>query len=309
MSNVPAVEPQVSVVLPTRDRIDVLPRALDSVLAQTGVSLECIVVDDGSTDGTKEWLGTCHDPRLVIVETQGAQGPSAARNRGIEVARGRFVAFQDSDDEWLPGKLKAQLDAFEREPAPVLCFTGMLVDVSGRRHPAVADVDGDGFDALLAYAGPITTPGLVVDRRLAGDELHFDELMPAMVEHELILRLARRHPVARVPEPLYVRYLHDGPRVTDPHRQIVGRRRILERFSDELAERPKAAAVHHWRLAAAERAVGDWSAAADDVTRAAALDRKVRFRALAMAARVGRRPLRAAWAAMDRIDAMDRRSG
>jgi glycosyltransferase involved in cell wall biosynthesis len=278
------------------------------VLGQTGVALECIVVDDGSTDGTRDWLATCDDPRIVVVETEGAQGPSAARNRGIGVAQGRFVAFQDSDDEWLDSKLTAQLGAFERDPRPVLCFTGMVIDVAGRRRAEVANVDGDAFEALLAYAGPITTPGLVIDRYLAGDDLYFDEEMPAMVEHDLILRLARRHPVARVPDPLYVRYLHAGPRVTDPRRQIVGRRRILERFSADLEARPRIAAVHHWRLAAAERAIGDWSAAADHLTLAAARDPKARYRVLAAAARLGQRPLQGVWKAIDLLDAVDPRS-
>lgn len=301
-------DPLVSVVLPTRDRIEFLPRALRTVLGQTGVDLECIVVDDGSTDGTGEWLLTLDDPRVVIVETEGARGPSAARNRGIEMARGRFVAFQDSDDEWLDGKLAAQLEAFERDPRPVLCFTGMIIDEAGRRRAEVADVDGEGFEALLKYAGPITTPGLVIDHCLAGDELHFDEEMPAMVERDLILRLARKHPVARVPDPLYIRYLHDGPKVTDPRRQITGRRRILERFRAELDVRPSSAAIHHWRLAAAERAIGDWRAARDDLARAASLDPKARFRLLASAARLGRRPLQAVWAAVDLVDAADPRS-
>lgn len=303
-----APTPLVSVVLPTRDRLELLPRALGTVLGQNGVDLECIVVDDGSTDGTKEWLTSMDDPRVVIVETEGALGPSAARNRGIAVARGRFVAFQDSDDEWLDGKLAMQLGAFERDPPPVLCFTGMFIDEAGRRRVEVADVDGDGFEALLAYAGPITTPGLLIDRQLAGDELYFDEEMPAMVEHELILRLARKHSVARIAEPLYVRHLHGGPRITDPRRQIAGRRRILERFRAELDGRPHTASVHHWRLAAAERAIGDWPAAIADLVDAARLDPKPRFRLLAAAGRLGQVPLRVAWTTLDLVDAADPRS-
>jgi glycosyltransferase involved in cell wall biosynthesis len=297
----------VSVVLPTRDRVELLPRSLGSVLDQTGADLECIVVDDGSTDGTLQWLATLNDPRLVVVRTEGGLGPSGARNRGIERARGRLVAFQDSDDEWLPGKLAAQLAAFERDPRPVVCFTGMFIERAGRRRSAVADVDGDAFEGLLAYAGPITTPGLVVDRCLAGDELYFDEAIPAMVEHDLILRLSRNRTVARVPEPLYVRHLHAGPRVTDPVRQIAGRRRILDRFRSELEARPRSAAIHHWRLAAAERSIGDWRGAAADVVTAAGLDRKARFRLLAAAARLGRRPLQAAWRVVDLADHLDPR--
>src|SRR5437016_5735478 len=110
--------PSVSVVLPTRDRLDLLPRALASVLDQSVVDLECIVVDDGSSDGTAAWLADHADTRLHVLHTAGGRGPAGARNDGISVARGRYVAFQDSDDEWLPGKLKKQLAALTREPHP-----------------------------------------------------------------------------------------------------------------------------------------------------------------------------------------------
>jgi hypothetical protein len=183
----------------------------------------------------------------------------------------------------------------------------MLIETGGHRHAEVAPVDGDAFEALLAYAGPITTPGLLVDRCLAGDDLRFDERMPAMVEHDLMLRLARHHQIARVAEPLYVRHLHAGPRVTDARRQIAGRRRILERFRTELAARPRTAAIHHWRLAAAQRSIGDWQAARKDLAIAARLDPKARFRLLAGAARLGRGPLRMAWAAADLADTLDPR--
>jgi glycosyltransferase involved in cell wall biosynthesis len=306
-SGVSEGDPLVSVVLPTRDRIDTLPRALASVLEQAGVDLECIVVDDGSSDGTAEWLVEHVDSRVRVLHTGGGRGASGARNDGIRVARGRFVAFQDSDDEWMPGKLEKQLSAFGREPHPVLCFTGMVIDEAGRRRSEVADVDGpDAFDRLLAYAGPITTPGLVIDRELAGDELQFDETMPAMEEHDLVLRLARRHPVARVREPLYVRYHHGGERVTDPRREIIGRRRILERFADELNARPAVAAVHHWRLAAAHRRVGDVAAATRELRAASALNGKARYRALAAAA-VHPALLVTTWRALDAVDAVRRR--
>jgi len=267
------------------------------------VDVECIVVDDGSTDGTSDWLAALRDPRVRIVHTTGGRGPSGARNDGIRAATARYIAFQDSDDEWLPGKLERQIAAFDREPRPVLCFTGVTIDAEGRRRNEVADIGGPRpFDRLLNYAGPITTPGLVIDREMAGDQLHFDESMPAMEERELVLRLARDHPVARVSEPLYVWYHRDGPRVTEPGRQIIGRRRILEVFADELAARPTIEAYHHWRLAAAYRRVGDFTSTADELRTAARLDPKVRFRLLAAASR-GPRLLSFAWRGLEVVDA------
>ena len=275
---------------------------MNSVLGQADVDLECIVVDDGSVDGTGEWLASHSDPRVRVLHTGGGRGPAGARNDGIRVARGRYIAFQDSDDEWLPGKLARQVAAFDRQPRPVLCFTGMVIDKAGARSDAVAAVDGsNAFDRLLAYAGPITTPGLVIDRDLAGDELQFDEAMPAMEEHELLLRLSRDHPVARVAEPLYVRYQHAGRRVTDPRREITGRKRILERFASDLKIRPAVEAVHHWRLAAAHRRLDDLPAATAELRTAANLDRKGRYRLLA-AASANPALLRITWRGLDAID-------
>jgi len=107
----------VSVIIPTFDRISVLPRALDSVLAQTCPTGEVIVVDDGSTDGTTELLE--RDYPGVTAIRQSNCGVSAARNTGLAAATGEWLAFLDSDDEWRPQKLERQLDAlYTPEPAP-----------------------------------------------------------------------------------------------------------------------------------------------------------------------------------------------
>ena len=126
--------PLISVIIPTYNRMTVLPRAIDSVLAQKGVDFELIIVDDGSTDNTRETINgewqTKNDadsltsprgrspvpvPRFFHQENR---GPAAARNLGIQKAKGEWIAFLDSDDEWKPGKLKAQLEFFRKNPAP-----------------------------------------------------------------------------------------------------------------------------------------------------------------------------------------------
>ena len=94
----PGARPLVSVILPTYNRGYVLKRAVDSVLAQTYSNLELIVIDDGSTDNTQELLASYSDPRLKVVVPGKNGGPAAARNRGLEVARGDFIAFQAAVD-------------------------------------------------------------------------------------------------------------------------------------------------------------------------------------------------------------------
>lgn len=119
-------EPRISVVIPTFDRADELPRAIDSVLTQQGVDLELLVVDDGSTDHTPELLAAVGDPRLRVLR-QDNRGVSAARNLGIGAARGEFVTFLDSDDEALPGWLEAFADAFA-EPAVGIACCGVRIE-------------------------------------------------------------------------------------------------------------------------------------------------------------------------------------
>ncbi|WP_276257060.1 glycosyltransferase [Halomontanus rarus] len=103
----------VSVVIPTYNRADVLPRAIDSALAQTVDDLEVLVVDDGSTDDTQAVVDSYETPRVQSITHGTNRGANVARNTGIEHANGEFVAFLDSDDEWRPTKLERQLAALD----------------------------------------------------------------------------------------------------------------------------------------------------------------------------------------------------
>ena len=131
---------RVSVIIPTFDRISVLPRALDSVLAQTRPAGEVIVVDDGSTDGTAELLE--RDYPGVTTIRQSNRGVSAARNAGLAAASGDWIAFLDSDDEWRPQKLERQLDALAASvpvradsdlPGTLVCHSDEIWIRNGRR--------------------------------------------------------------------------------------------------------------------------------------------------------------------------------
>ncbi|MGB3624622.1 MAG: glycosyltransferase family 2 protein, partial [Henriciella sp.] len=101
----------VSVVIPTYNRARTLRRAVESVLRQSYTNLELIVVDDASTDDTKAVLSSINDPRMRVITYEFNRGCAAARNIGARDARGEYLAFQDSDDEWLADKLSKQVAA------------------------------------------------------------------------------------------------------------------------------------------------------------------------------------------------------
>ena len=111
----------ISVVIPTYNRKHTLPRAIASVLNQTLQPTEIIMVDDGSTDGTADWIQETY-PRINPIR-QSNKGVSAARNIGIKSAKCDWIALLDSDDEWLPDKLERQVEAFNQNPGIKLCHT------------------------------------------------------------------------------------------------------------------------------------------------------------------------------------------
>lgn len=113
--------PRCTVILPTYNRAAALPRAISSVMAQSEQDLELIIIDDGSTDNTREWLATLDDARIRVVRSEHNQGPSAARNIGINMAAAPMLAFLDSDDIYCKERLSVPLAIFERDP-DVICI-------------------------------------------------------------------------------------------------------------------------------------------------------------------------------------------
>src|ERR1051325_11615249 len=116
----------VSTIIPTYNRDELIGRSVQSVLSQTYQLLEVIVVDDASTDDTRDRIETLQqvDPRIQYVRHERNRGAQAARNTGIQAAKGEFIAFLDSDNEWLPQKLERQMPLFSHKadsPAAVYC--------------------------------------------------------------------------------------------------------------------------------------------------------------------------------------------
>ena len=171
-----APAPRFSVVVPTYDRAASVTHTLASVFAQTCPDLEVIVVDDGSTDDTLEVLARVDDPRLTVA-TQPNAGPAAARNRGMDLARGAHVAFLDSDDLWYPTFLESVARVLDEDP-DVLVYGQIVVDRGVGRYWVKPDralgEDEPIYDFLYAEGGFIQTSTIVVPARLAR-EVRWDE--------------------------------------------------------------------------------------------------------------------------------------
>jgi glycosyltransferase involved in cell wall biosynthesis len=197
---------RVSVIIPTFNRAAWVMEAVASVLAQTHRDFELVVVDDGSTDGTLAALASFRGD-VQILSREKRQGVSAARNLGARAATGEWLAFLDSDDLWLPDKLARQVEYLQAHPDLVICQTGETWIRNGVRvNPpeACRKVAGDIF--LPSLARCLVSPSAVMlNLRLFEEMGGFDEDLPAAEDYDLWLRIAWRHPVGLVPEPLVIK--------------------------------------------------------------------------------------------------------
>jgi glycosyltransferase involved in cell wall biosynthesis len=199
--------PSVSVILAVRNGGSDLPKAIETVFAQTFVDFELIVVDNGSSDGTSAFLKTIEDPRLRVFN-RAEPGLAGALNHGIANARGRYIARQDHDDWALPTRMERQVRFFESHPGHALVGTRAEIWVGDR--PAHRYHDHPTDDATLRFELLFNNPFVhssVMIRKSALDETGFYTTDPARQppeDYELWSRLARRFQVANLPERLTI---------------------------------------------------------------------------------------------------------
>jgi len=260
--------PVVSVVIPTFNRAMLLPRAAESVIRQTFADWEIVVVDDGSTDATPT-LAERYAARLGerwVYLRQENRGSSAARNRGIEAARGEFVAFLDSDDEFAPCKLERQVELFRQLPHLGLVYNDYsIVDGEGAAlgtafdtkfpiarivpsrevAPGAFECVESLFNSLIQGYFVSTITGMV-RRSVLGETIRFSEKHAYAEEWLFFLEVARATRAGFVDEPLSIHHYTAGSLArADKHRNLLGMRALLEemrrRFSD--ASRPQRRAI------------------------------------------------------------------
>lgn len=190
--------PLVSVIMPTRDRAAVLPRAMASVLSQSMPDLELIVVDDGSTDSTASLLEQCTDDRLRVL-WQDHRGVAAARNAALSQATGELVAYLDSDNVWSPQFLEVMTQ--ELRPEDLLAYCGrhlFLLDGPLESARVVArKVHSPSYNPAALLRQNFIDTNVMMHRRWIVEELGgFDENLRRLVDWDLVVRIVLRHPFA-----------------------------------------------------------------------------------------------------------------
>ncbi len=244
----------VSVVIPTYNRAHLLARAIHSVLTQTFSDFELIVVDDGSTDHTVEVLEGIQDARMRSVRLDRTCGAGRARNAGIQAARGEWIAFLDSDDEWLPRKLELQMARLHSSDDPRSTVAYCLCDQDDgstkRTIPSPAELhEGDVFDDLLMNRRPPTASAFVVKRSPLLAVGGFDEGFPASHDIDLWLRLAQSsNYFVAVREVLVIKHNHFGPRISNhPIAPLKGFQKFDRRWGPVMKARLGIQVYRRWK--------------------------------------------------------------
>ncbi|HYR51621.1 MAG TPA: glycosyltransferase [Candidatus Dormibacteraeota bacterium] len=195
--------PRVSVIIPTFNRRDYLAEAIASVLAQTFTDYEIVVVDDGSTDGTRELIEERYPRSTIVYQYQLNRGSSAARNAGMRAARGELLAFLDSDDLWLPRKLELQVPLFDRNRIVgfVFCGSAGITKSGGYREvrEPTEEYRGRALRAML-YRNMMPTPTVVFRKHLVTEVGYMYEDLSFGEDWNYWLRIAARCEVDFVPE-------------------------------------------------------------------------------------------------------------
>lgn len=209
---------RVSVVIPVYNRVVLLPRALRSVQAQTFQDFEIIVVDDASTEDVETVVKEAGHGRIRYLRLDRNGRAGRARNAGTEAARGEWVAFLDSDDEWLPDKLEKQLRLTDEDPtiAVVQCWCYLEEDGVRKASRERALANGDGFDGLLHGGRSIAPSAFVIKRSALLASGGFDETLRFAGDLDVLFRLAERSfQFAGLEERLVIYHKHNHGRMSD----------------------------------------------------------------------------------------------
>ena len=241
---------KISIIIPTYNRGRLIERSVKSVLEQDYRNLEVIVIDDCSTDNTEEVLKNLTDVRIEFIKHTQNKGANAARNTGIKAANGDYIAFQDSDDEWMPEKLSKQMKIFEDsddENLGIVYTAFWKIEEKTKKYIPSKDIlktSGDLHNVLLGK-NFISTQTLLIKKECLLDVGIFDESLPRLQDWELLLRLSKDYHFYLVDEPLVNVYYTEDSISTNQKNLTETLMLILEKHYDDFAKNKKVLAAYY----------------------------------------------------------------
>ena len=242
----------VSVIIPTYNRSSSIERSIHSVLDQSYTDIELIVVDDCSTDNTEELVKSINDKRLVYYRLEKNRGASYARNFGITKAKGKYIAFQDSDDNWRPNYLEIQLNTFlkvEDKYDAQICRFSSVMDNKVTISPAGKDIKNGISLEKLFFKNVVGTPVLIVKKEALEDIGGFDSSLPAFQDWDLALRLLlNKHQINAIQNVLVDVYVSNDSITRNNTKRIHALESLFEKNKTYLAGNP--GSHYNWSYAA-----------------------------------------------------------
>jgi glycosyltransferase involved in cell wall biosynthesis len=225
-------KPKVSIIIPTYNAIAYLPEAVESVLRQTFKDFELIIVDDGSSDLTVEWVSQITDPRVQVI-WQDNHGSARARNRGIAIALGEYIALLDADDVWEPSKLEKQVNFLDRNSAIGLVDTSVvLINEDGKSTGKIitSKAKKDVWKELVQFQPVCSCDSTPLIRRECFETVGlFDEDLLFLEDLDFWIRLTSRYQFGAIKEPL-VRYRqYSGSKSSNCRETLLAFRQIIEK--------------------------------------------------------------------------------
>lgn len=241
----------VSIIIPTYNRGKKLQRAVDSVLNQSYQYIEVIVVDDCSTDDTAILMENYrNDKRVTYYRLEKNSGACAARNKGIELSKGNYIGFLDSDDMFLPDKIRMQMDCLFENNSDLCAGNFIRIDERGkRREVLVKNLQGKAFFNELLYCNFITT-GTLIGKKECFNNIQFDETLPRYQDWDIVLRLAKKYSFCFVEEPL-IEQEHQKESITAStgyEKTTKALLKIYYKFSEDYEQTRKARSQIHWLI-------------------------------------------------------------
>lgn len=256
--------PCISVIIPTYNRKELLLRAVDSALMQTERDIEVIIADDGSTDGTGEAIRRARDPRIRYLALPHG-GACAARNAGLDAARGTYIAFLDSDDVWHPDKLRVQKRQLEESGADVVFCAFMRYGIGEKgaeRFPG-DDVAEGWVDSRRLLGGNMVSTQTLFGKADCMRQTRFDQRLPRMQDWDYALQLTRRYRVRYFSDVLADVYLQRDSISARPELALKAVRLLYAKYHEDYAASAEdtgsmMVAFHHYAVQCRKCCAGEY---------------------------------------------------